>query len=350
MMTGTPFISVIVPTYNYGNFIIQAVDSVLRQDYPSDKIELIVVDARSTDNTGEIIRQYGEQVMYVCERVPGIAAARNRGIALARGEIITFLDADDIWIPIRIRKVADIFRSRHDIGIVCHNFDVIDTDGEILYENYYETFRHGTQRTDVVLSDIINGKVFCGGSSFSFKATLLKEIFPVPGDIKRGVDFYLTVVASCHTGAVYTPEILGAYRLHQSNTTTFINADPVKLAETHKDFSHTYKTLLTRLSSEQSARQEDLKALRRIQHRSSFFSSLLSGKRYDAIKQWPAMFKSSESARALLSTSGLILLLFMPKEFYAYMIRFYYFFKKQTGRIGSTARNIHEKTGDNRQR
>ena len=343
MMTSTPFISVIIPTYNYGNFIIQAIDSVLRQDYLADKIEIIVVDACSTDNTREIIKRYGERVIYVFENIPGIAAARNKGIALARGEIITFLDADDIWTPDRIRKVADIFTRQPDIGIVCHNFHVIDTNGGILYKDFYGTFRHEKHLAGFFLSDIIQGKVFCGGSSFSFKAGLMKEIPPIPGDIKRGVDFYLTAVASCSARAVYTPEILGDYRLHQRNTTLCINADPVKLAEIHKDFSHTYGKLFAILSSERSVRQEDLKALKRIQHKSSFLYSLLSGKRLNAIKLWPVICKSSESAHALLSTSGLILLLFMPKKFYGYMIRFYYSCKKQTGRVGGAVRNIYEK-------
>jgi len=301
------------------------------------------VDACSTDNTGEIIRQYGERVAYVFEKIPGIAAARNKGIALAHGEIITFLDADDIWAPGRIRQVGEIFNRQHDIGIVCHNFSVIDANGKVLYKDFYEMFCHKRQQSDFLLSDIINGKVFCGGSSFSFKSRLIKEIFPIPGDIKRGVDFYLTAVALCSARAVYTPEILGGYRLHQRNTTLFIDADPAKLAETHRDFSHTYEKLFTRLSSERSARQEDLKALRRIQHRSSCLYALLSGKRLNAIKLWTVMFKSSESARAFLSNSGLILLLFMPKKFYAYMIRFYYSFKKHTDRRRATERNIHEK-------
>ncbi len=349
-MTGAPFISVVIPTYNYGNFIVQSIDSVLRQDYPADKIEIIVVDACSTDNTGEMIRRYGARVRYCYEKTPGIAAARNSGIALARGEIITFLDADDIWGPARIRRVADIFTGQHDIGVVGHNFDVIDTNGEILYANYYKTFRRELQRTDVVLSDILEGRVFCGGSSFSFRAALLKKIFPIPGDIKRGVDFYLTALSVFYARSVYIPERLGYYRLHQRNTTLFIDADPAKLTEIHKDFSHTYGSIFALLSSERSKRTEDLKALRRMQYRSSFLYSFLSGKRLEAIKLWPVMVGSVQSARSLLSTSGLILLLFMPKKFYASLIRSYYSLKKKTGRTGSTVRDVHEETEGKRQR
>jgi glycosyltransferase involved in cell wall biosynthesis len=94
-MMSSPLVSVIVPAYNAERFLGDAIQSIHGQNYPS--IQLIVVDDGSTDKTAEIAQRFGNQIEYVFQQNAGPAAARNRGIALARGEFIAFLDADDLW-------------------------------------------------------------------------------------------------------------------------------------------------------------------------------------------------------------------------------------------------------------
>ena len=92
----TPLVSVIIPTYNTARYVQESINSVLEQDYPS--IQLIVIDDGSTDETVDIIRRYGERVVWLTQQNQGAAAARNAGLAVAQGEYIAFLDSDDVWL------------------------------------------------------------------------------------------------------------------------------------------------------------------------------------------------------------------------------------------------------------
>jgi glycosyltransferase involved in cell wall biosynthesis len=99
-------VSVIIPAYNAGECIGRAIESVLGQSY-SD-YEIVVVDDGSTDNTADIVRQYGDKVRYVHQKNAGVAVARNAGIAVARGDWIAFLDADDEWLPNKLKAQMDL--------------------------------------------------------------------------------------------------------------------------------------------------------------------------------------------------------------------------------------------------
>jgi glycosyltransferase involved in cell wall biosynthesis len=104
-MNANPLVSAIIPTYNRAHIICEAVDSVLIQTYPH--IEVIVVDDGSKDDTLARLQKYGDTIRVISQANAGPAAARNRGIAEARGDLIAFLDSDDIWLPTKIeRQVA----------------------------------------------------------------------------------------------------------------------------------------------------------------------------------------------------------------------------------------------------
>ncbi len=107
-MITEPLVSAIIPTYNRAHIICEAVDSVLTQTYPN--IEVIVVDDGSKDDTLVRLQQYGDRIRVVSQANAGPAAARNRGIAAARGDLIAFLDSDDIWLPIKIERQVALMR------------------------------------------------------------------------------------------------------------------------------------------------------------------------------------------------------------------------------------------------
>lgn len=96
-MQAQPLISVIMPVYNGEKYMAEAVESIRRQDYAS--LELIIVDDGSTDGTAEIAQSLNLDVRYVRQPNSGPSAARNKGLQMARGEIIAFQDADDLWPP-----------------------------------------------------------------------------------------------------------------------------------------------------------------------------------------------------------------------------------------------------------
>jgi len=90
-----PIISVIIPTYNSAKYLPEAIESIFNQNY--ERLEIIIVDDGSTDNTTEILVPYQDRVIYHYKENGGPASARNFGLEMAQGEIIGFLDADDIW-------------------------------------------------------------------------------------------------------------------------------------------------------------------------------------------------------------------------------------------------------------
>ena len=101
--------SVIIPTYNRGWVLKEAIDSVLAQDFKN--FELIVVDDGSTDNTGEVLDSYDQDLIVIRQPNRGVSAARNRGIAEAGGRLIAFLDSDDLWLPRKLSTQIDFFNS-----------------------------------------------------------------------------------------------------------------------------------------------------------------------------------------------------------------------------------------------
>jgi glycosyltransferase involved in cell wall biosynthesis len=112
----TSKVSVVIPTYNYGRFIVEAIEGVLKQTHPAN--EIIVIDDGSTDDTESAVRAFGERVRYIRQENSGVCAARNRGVTESSGEFIAFLDADDVWEPAKIERQLVKFAEDPQIGLV----------------------------------------------------------------------------------------------------------------------------------------------------------------------------------------------------------------------------------------
>ncbi len=104
-----PLVSVIIPTYNRGWIVKEAIDSVLAQDY--ENFELIVVDDGSTDNTAQLLQGYGRNLTVISQPNCGVSAARNRGIAAAAGQLVALLDSDDLWLPGKLSRQVAFFEA-----------------------------------------------------------------------------------------------------------------------------------------------------------------------------------------------------------------------------------------------
>ena len=104
-----PLVSVIIPTFNREDVIANAVESALRQTYT--KLEVIVIDDGSTDNTESQLKYFLSKIRFVRQSNHGPSAARNKGIEIARGEIIAFLDSDDLWNETKIERQVAVLQS-----------------------------------------------------------------------------------------------------------------------------------------------------------------------------------------------------------------------------------------------
>ena len=111
-----PLVTVVVPAYNSSAFLRQAVDSALGQTYPF--VEVIVVDDGSTDGTTEVVAGYGSKIVFIHQRNAGVAAARNTALRVARGELVAYLDADDVWDPDKVRRQVEFLAAHPECGLV----------------------------------------------------------------------------------------------------------------------------------------------------------------------------------------------------------------------------------------
>ncbi len=116
-----PQVSIIIPTYNRGWIIKEAIDSVLAQDYT--EFELIVVDDGSTDHTSGVLDSYGKDIKVLSQKNKGVSAARNRGIAEASGKFIAFLDSDDLWLSQKLSVQIEFFNQTPD-ALICQTEEV----------------------------------------------------------------------------------------------------------------------------------------------------------------------------------------------------------------------------------
>ncbi|HYE37152.1 glycosyltransferase family A protein [Methylocaldum sp.] len=105
----TPLVSVVIPAYNAMAFLRQTLDSVLAQTY--DNLEVIVVDDGSTDGTSDLLHGYGERITVLRQANAGQAAARNYGARVARGDMLAFLDSDDLWDAAKIARQVELLVS-----------------------------------------------------------------------------------------------------------------------------------------------------------------------------------------------------------------------------------------------
>lgn len=121
-----PLVSIVTPSYNQGRFIKRTIDSVLNQDYPN--IEYVVMDGGSTDETVEILKSYGDKLRWVSQKDGGQANAINNGLAIAKGEIVAWLNSDDTYEPGAISRVVRFFNENPEAKFVHGNGDHIDVN------------------------------------------------------------------------------------------------------------------------------------------------------------------------------------------------------------------------------
>jgi hypothetical protein len=127
----SPLVSVVIPCLNRANYLISTIESVLKQDYR--RIECIVVDGGSNDGTVEILRRYGNRIKWVSERDRGHSDAINKGWRMSGGEILSWLNADDLYVvPHAIGKAVAYLQKNAYVDVIYGNYSEISEDGEVI--------------------------------------------------------------------------------------------------------------------------------------------------------------------------------------------------------------------------
>ena len=197
----------VTPSLNQAKFITEAIESVLSQDYPH--VEYIVVDGGSTDGTQEILRRYGDRLRWVSRSDRGQADAVNRGVALAHGEIIGWLNSDDAYVPKALAKVARVFASSSDVAVVYGEADHVREDG-LLY-GPYPTMPFDPSR-------LAETCFICQPAAF-VRRKYLHEVGGVDANLHYCMDYDLWIRMARRYRFTYLPEVLARSRLHKDAKT-----------------------------------------------------------------------------------------------------------------------------------
>lgn len=238
-------VSVIIPSYNYGRFIGEAINSVCKQEI--EDLEIIVVDDLSTDNTLQVLASIGDarvKVVSMRERAGGPGPVRNEGLNLARGQFITFLDADDRWCPHKLEYQLAIMESEPDIGAVFTNFLRFNDDG-VFPQSWFEFMPELLSTPSVPTSSGIGRRIvgdpftqFIAMSQFPtfvqtlmFRACIVRDLrFPADRRMSDDLDFCMR--AYQRGRIAYIPEPLVEVRRHGDNLSWDIKKLERDVAET----------------------------------------------------------------------------------------------------------------------
>lgn len=212
-MSQPPRVSVILPTFNRSGYLRQAIESVLAQTYPD--FEIIVVDDGSTDDTRAVVAGFGDaRIRYEYQANAGRSAARNRGLALARGEYIAFLDDDDLFLPDKLAVQVGFLDAHPEIGLAAGGAEVIAADGSLM--GVWETWRDQPQ---LALPACLYAcpLLTCGVLLRRPWLEALDRWFDPAMDRAEDTDFWIRLlVAGCPMA--WTTAIVCAYRQHAASS------------------------------------------------------------------------------------------------------------------------------------
>ena len=199
-------VSVIIPCYNHGKYLLQAIESIWAQDYPA--VEIVVVDDGSEDNTKEIAEN-AEGIVYVYQQNKGLSAARNLGIENAKGEFLVFLDADDWLLPKALSTNSAFLVQNPTLAFVSGAHDkVYEKEGRTQAETWEVTQNHYLQ--------LLQSNYIGMHATVMFRRWVFQE-FRYDTSLNSCEDYDLYLNVSRKYPVLHHTTRIAAYRLHTSN-------------------------------------------------------------------------------------------------------------------------------------
>lgn len=223
-------VTVIIPTYNRRQWIGECLDSVRAQTYKN--IETLVIDDCSTDGTVEWLRsdaRYAVAKIHVQSQKGGASEARNSGIRMARGELIVFIDSDDLLAPQHIETAVRTFKEHPTVGLFCCDSTVIDSNGDLLFEGRTWHQIQSQLKNHPVQTGFRGLKHIFQFSHIFPGFTLPKAVFEKVGYFDQSIfpmdDYDLSLrVAGAGYGVYYCNEALALRREHSGQCSGFANS------------------------------------------------------------------------------------------------------------------------------
>jgi len=209
-----PVITVLITTYNYGRFIEETIDSVVAQEFPAERVQIVVVDDGSTDDTAERLKKYGSRVEYFRKANGGQASALNVGIAKARGEILALLDADDLFLPDKLARVWGEFERNPELGMVYHRMQEWHMNsGERREWGEFVAVSGNAREEPEKFVRYVPQPTSC----ITFRRSALAQLLPIPEEITMLADCYLVALIPLQAAVMAIEECLTVYRIHGRN-------------------------------------------------------------------------------------------------------------------------------------
>ena len=217
-MNGRPLVSVIMAAYNGEALIGESIESVLAQTY--EPVELVVVDDCSSDGTADVVEEYvrrspGRVRLSRKGSRAGPCRRRNDALDLARGELIGWLDQDDLWLPEKTKRQVEVLLARPEVGLVYSGYEAFDSEsGETVPWRDRETEAEG----DVLIPLFVRG-CFVASLTALFRREVLtrRKMRLREQDFSFGDDYYLWLALSLDWQVARVDEVLARYRRHASN-------------------------------------------------------------------------------------------------------------------------------------
>ena len=214
-----PTITVLLTAYNYERFVGKSIQSALDQDYPSESVQLVVINDGSTDATHQKIQEFIERfpgrITYINKPNGGLRSVINAGLEVATGNYITFLSADDSWPVDSISRRAKFLDANPQAGLVYGDMCMVDDNGVTIAPSFFEHFSvNPTQGR--ILGRLIRGNCVSGGGMM-FRSSLLERVFPLPS-YAPWEDWWIAVrTAEITEIAVLPGDPIYYYRKHDNN-------------------------------------------------------------------------------------------------------------------------------------
>jgi glycosyltransferase involved in cell wall biosynthesis len=221
-----PLVSILINNYNYARFLDDAITSALNQTY--GVFEVIVVDDGSNDNSRSVIASYGDQVRLIAKENGGQASAFNSGFAASSGEVICFLDSDDLFLPNKLNHVVEVFSQNTDLGWC---FDTPEWFGASVTERYLGADVCNVGKVDAreMLSHGRTPYIPSATSGLSFRREILERILPMPEVIRITSDNFIKYAALSIAEGWLSSEIVSMQRIHADNGYTRLKTSKRRL-------------------------------------------------------------------------------------------------------------------------